>query len=209
MNKKGVMGKIISGLPVFLTIFMLISSFIVFSIVIKKTFGGFGEAVSLTDNDLLFQVVPIKFDGVYRQMSVAQAIFVINDKAISTKIHPVDGLFAALGMLLAEKGRVGDCLFVDSGEIESGKTLKNEGYTFGVAYRGVGYKKYATGTTFSTPPSMSAKPNNLNEINSKAVNLENLEDPAKYSGNVAVGRFGFINIDGKEIIVKSYFGRCI
>jgi hypothetical protein len=208
INRKGQIGKIITGFPVFIIILLLITSFILFSSLINKKSNGFREAIDVKDpGSLLFEQINVKYGDRMQFMTVAQAVYVINDKDKKSNLDIVHGLFASFGNLLGDKGKEGDCLFLDSGQFDD-KGLLKDGFAFG-EYRGIGFRKFAVGGGYGEDPRNSPKPSNLAELKSKGVFLEVLGDKSSLKENAAIGEFTFNNIDGKEVKIRSYLGACL
>jgi len=76
-NRKGQIDKIITFLPVFILIFLLIAGFIVFSALISKSGRGFGDASSVTDGGFIFENVQTKIENQVVNLRVIDATSIL------------------------------------------------------------------------------------------------------------------------------------
>jgi hypothetical protein len=198
-NRRGQVDKIITFLPVFILIFLLIAGFIVFSALISKSGKGFGEAKSVQDvGNLLFEQISIKnSEGVLN-------LRVIN--ALNLKLGLIDGtvkdsrfsnfqltqsIRLALVSLLNENK---NCIFLYSSSQSFGEYL--------LRYNPKG--NLISGSIDVRADDLSGVQN----INPSATGIQNPTLTKQYEDEGLVNTFVFQRANGPAS-VSYYYGRCL
>jgi len=126
INKSGQIDKIISFLPVFIVVFLLIASFLVFSALISKSGSGFGGAKSVSDVELPLRFIDSTFKDKMQHWRVIDAIYTLYQSSSHT-IGDRNSFSLALQSLLKNDGQ---CLAIIAGSASKNAALISEMYGY-------------------------------------------------------------------------------